>query len=358
MSDDMDVKMWRKQRRAELIANRKAIPADVQRRSNERIAELLMLGFPLLERLVIAFYWPFNGEVDPRVAVQRLRARGARTALPVVLAKQAPLEFREWEPGVATVPGVFGLPAPQSPAVVPDVLLMPPVGFDAMGFRLGYGGGYFDRTLASLSPQPLKIGLARATSRIETIHPQPHDIPMDFVITEAGIYEASAAGLRIEDDLSAVAARAEQLREARRPMAQAELASLLNTLLEAERAGAKVVAAFLTELSLDSGGQATLIAIQRDESRNCAVLIGLLRYIGATPSRATGNFLNLALAIQGDRERLAFLNRGQSWVGRRIAAALPRIADPRIREEMQAMHDSHLVNIGACEKLLEEAIAQ
>lgn len=353
----MDVTTWRKERRAELIARRKAIPADVQRRSNERLTELLLLGFPLLERLTIGFYWPFNGEVDPRVAVQRFRARGARTALPVVVAKNAPLEFREWEPGVATVPGVFGLPVPQSAAVVPDVLLMPPVGFDATGFRLGYGGGYFDRTLARLAPQPLKIGLARATSRIETIHPQPHDIAMDFVITEAGIYEVSPAGLRIEDDVSAVAARAELIREARRPIAQAELASLLNTLLEAERAGAKVVAAFLLELSLDSGAQATLLPIQRDESHNCVVLIGLLRHIGATPSRATGDFLNMALAIQGDRERLAFLNRGQAWVARRIAAALPRIADPRVREEMQAMHDSHLVNIGVCAGLLEKETA-
>jgi hypothetical protein len=139
-----------------------------------------------------------------------------------------------------------------------------------------------------------------------------------------------------------------------RPMENAELASLLNTLLEAERAGAKVVAAFLAELSLDSAAQATLLSVQRDESRNCAVLMRLLRHIGATPSRATGDFLGKALAIQGDRERLAFLNRGQAWVARRIAAALPQVADPRIREEMQAMHESHVVNIGTCEKLLED----
>jgi hypothetical protein len=139
-----------------------------------------------------------------------------------------------------------------------------------------------------------------------------------------------------------------------RPMAPVELASLLNTLLEAERAGAKVVAAFLSELALEPGAKETLLAVQRDESRNCAVLMRLLRHIGATPSRATGDFLGKALAIQGDRERLAFLNRGQAWVAWRIAAALPQIADPRIREEMQAMHESHVANIGTCEKLLEE----
>jgi 5,10-methenyltetrahydrofolate synthetase len=79
---------------------------------------------------------------------------------------------------------------------------MPPVGFDERGFRLGYGGGFFDRTLAHLAPQPLKIGLARGASRMETIHPQPHDIPMDFVITEEGIHEVGASGLRRLDDLA------------------------------------------------------------------------------------------------------------------------------------------------------------
>lgn len=354
----MDVSSWRKERRVELIARRKAIPPDVQRRSNDRITELLMLGFPLLERLVIGFYWPFNGEVDPRVPVARFRARGARTALPVVVAKQAPLEFREWEPGVATVPGVFGLPVPQSPTVVPDVLLMPPVAFDSRGFRLGYGGGYFDRTLASLAPQPLKIGLARAASAIETIHPQPHDIAMDFVITEAGIHEATATGLRIENDLAAVAARAVEIRESRRILGRTELAALLNTLLEAERAGAKAIAAFLAHPAFDPDAAGDMLRIHRDESRNCAVLMGLLQHVGAEASGATGSFLEAALEVEGHRERLVFLNRGQAWVARRIAAALPRITEPRVHEELQAMHASHVANIAACENLLEEEAAR
>ena len=191
----MDVTAWRKQRRAELIAQRKALAPEARRLEDQRITALLLAGFPQLAGLTIGFYWPFNAEVDPRVAILRLRERGARAALPVVIAKDAPLEFREWTPDVATLPGVFGLPVPQSPKVVPDAVLMPPVGFDAAGYRLGYGGGYFDRTLAALAPQPLKIGLAREASRIDTIHPQPHDIPMDFVITPEGIFEKTAQGL-------------------------------------------------------------------------------------------------------------------------------------------------------------------
>ena len=357
MKRKVNVTAWRRQQRRDLIERRLAIPAEERRRADQRIEQLLVAGFPMLDRLTIGFYWPFNGEVDPRVAVHRFRARGARTALPVVVERRAPLEFRHWAPGVETVPGVFGLPVPQSPLVVPDVVLMPPVGFDGRGFRLGYGGGYFDRTLAGLMPQPLKIGLAREGSRIETIHPQPHDIPMDFVITEAGIHAVGSEGLRIEDDVLAVPALVEAICEARRLLGRPELACLLNTLLEAERAGAKVVAAFLAELSIDADARERLLRIQGDESRNCAILIALLRDIEATPSHATGSFFQMALAIEGDRERVAFLNRGQRWVARQIAAALPRIADPRMRKALQAMQDSHLTNIDICQRVLEAELA-
>jgi 5,10-methenyltetrahydrofolate synthetase len=146
----------------------------------------------------VGFYWPFKGEVDPRVAVLRLRERGARAALPVVVEKNAPLVFREWWPGCVTRPGVFDLPVPVDGAlVVPDAVLVPPVGFGPLGYRLGYGGGYFDRTLAALSPRPIAIALAREVSRIETIHPQPHDVPMDFIVTEDGIHAVTSSGLRL-----------------------------------------------------------------------------------------------------------------------------------------------------------------
>jgi 5-formyltetrahydrofolate cyclo-ligase len=162
--------------------------------------------------MVIGFYWPFKGEVDPRVAVLRLRSLGARSALPVVLARGAPLQFREWRPGMATAPGVFGLPVPVDGAIVaPGAVLAPPIGFDAHGFRLGYGGGFFDRTLAAAAPRPLALGLAREAGRIATIHPQPHDIPMDFILTEAGVHHDSGSGLRLVPDLRDVARLAADL---------------------------------------------------------------------------------------------------------------------------------------------------
>jgi 5,10-methenyltetrahydrofolate synthetase len=353
----MNMTSWRRRQREQLIARRMELPAQARRSADLRISELLAAGFPMLDGLTIGFYWPFNGEVDPRVAVHRFRSRGARTALPVVMEKRAPLQFRLWAPGVETVPGVFGLPIPQSAAVIPDVVLMPPVGFDERGYRLGYGGGYFDRTLAGLMPQPLKIGLALEVSRIETIRPQPHDIPMDFVVTEAGIHVVEADRLRLEPDMAAAAAQFEAIRESRRVLGRLELASVLNTLLEAERAGAKVIAAFLMEPALDARSRESLLRIQRDESRNCATLITLLRRINATPSRATGNFLQMALAIEGIPARLAFLNRGQAWVARRIAEVLPRIADPRITEDLRVMQRSHVTNIGVCEAVLQDELA-
>ncbi len=213
--DIADVASWRAEERARLLAARAAIPLDARRVEDDRITAALLAGFTALRGVAIGFYWPMKGEFDPRVAVLRLREQGARGALPVVVRKAAPLEYREWWPGVETTPGVFGLPVPQSPIVVPDVGLMPPVGFDALGYRLGYGGGYFDRTLAALSPKPLKIGVARAASRIDTIHPQPHDIAMDFVVTGDGVHAVTLEGLRKVDagESNSLAARILEARE-------------------------------------------------------------------------------------------------------------------------------------------------
>jgi 5-formyltetrahydrofolate cyclo-ligase len=206
---------WRKALRAELLAAREGVPLDERRRSDEAITALLVAAFALLEGKVLGLYWPFKGEVDPRVAAHRFRSHGAKTALPVVVEKKAPLQFREWHAGVETKPGVFGLPEPQSEVVVPEAVLVPPVGFDRQGYRLGYGGGYFDRTLATVSPRPLAIALARESSRIDTIHPQPYDIPMDFVVTEAGVHHVRDGALeRIEP--ARAGEHAQRLWEARR----------------------------------------------------------------------------------------------------------------------------------------------
>ena len=137
------------------------------------------------------------------------------------------------------------------------------------------------------------------------------------------------------------------------PMPREELGRLLNLLLEAERAGAKLLAAYLDELPPGTGDWIGLHAVQRDEARNCAVLIHYLLEAEAEPSMATGDFYRKGLEISGWRERLEFLNRGQRWVARRIAGALPRIAPSGAKGALQEMHESHLANIALCEQLLD-----
>lgn len=130
----------------------------------------------------------------------------------------------------------------------------------------------------------------------------------------------------------------------------AEYGALLNRLLEAERAGAKLLAAYCDELPLDSQAWFALRAVQLDEARNCAVLIHLLLEAEVAPTPGVGDFYGKGLTIRGWRERLQFLNRGQAWVAKRIAAALPRVP-PGAQVALRAMLDSHLSNIDACEAL-------
>ena len=135
-------------------------------------------------------------------------------------------------------------------------------------------------------------------------------------------------------------------------MEREEYGRLLNALLEAERAGAKLLAAYVDELPQGSETFDTLSEVQLDEARNCAVLIHLLLEAGLEPSGAVGDFYRKGLAIDGWRERLEFLNRGQGWVAKRIAAALPRISPVGARAVLQTMLDSHAANICICERLL------
>lgn len=134
-------------------------------------------------------------------------------------------------------------------------------------------------------------------------------------------------------------------------MTPEEYGAFLNQLLEAERAGAKLLSAYLDDLPPDDAARYAIRAVQLDEARNCAVLMDLIVEAEVAPTPAVGSFYGRGMAIRGWRDRLAFLNRGQAWVARRIASALPRVPDTA-RRRLQAMHDSHVANIGYCEALL------
>lgn len=191
-----EVKAWRRVERDRLIAAREALDAATLERLRQRIDAHLWRSFPGLAAATLAFCWPIRREYDARRLAQRLRECGAVTALPVVVAPRQPLVFREWHPGVTLASGPLGIPYPVgSDLVVPTALLVPMNGWDEAGYRLGYGGGFFDRTLASLTKKPVVIGVSYELARMKTIRPQSWDIPMDWVVTERGTYRRDPQGL-------------------------------------------------------------------------------------------------------------------------------------------------------------------
>lgn len=191
-----DVMRWRKAERERLIKARLAMASDERRQYAERIAGHLGEAMGDVAGLTVSAYWPFRGEPDLRAFLQRVVERGGRAALPVVVRHGTPLVFRAWAPGDPLEKGVWNIPVPSEDAeqVVPDVVIAPVVGFDPSCYRLGYGGGFFDRTLAAASPFPRAFGVGYAQAAIPTIYPQPHDIALEAVITEQGRVDPAHPG--------------------------------------------------------------------------------------------------------------------------------------------------------------------
>lgn len=187
---------WRLLTRERLRAERLALSVESRRTMAEALARhldgVLARRVPEVRGRVVSGYWPIKGEPDLRGWLAALHGRGAVVALPVVETRGAPLAFRRWEPGMAMERGHWNIPVPPESAerVTPEVALAPLMGWDMDGFRLGYGGGYFDRTLAALEPRPWVIGVGFQSARLDTIHPQPHDIPLSAIVTEAGLQVA------------------------------------------------------------------------------------------------------------------------------------------------------------------------
>lgn len=189
----LDVARWRSAERKRLRAARLDLTADARAAAAQAIATHLdaliakCVGDP--SGCVVSGYWPIKAEPDLRFWMESLDARGARMALPVVEIPATPLVFRAWHPGMRMERGHWNISVPpeDAPRLVPEVALAPLVGWDGAGYRLGYGGGYFDRTLAALAPKPLVIGVGLHSARIATIFPQPHDVRLDAIVTEAGL---------------------------------------------------------------------------------------------------------------------------------------------------------------------------
>jgi 5-formyltetrahydrofolate cyclo-ligase len=191
-----ELSTWRKAERERLIGERERLEPATLEGLRQRIDAHLERSFPGLAGATVAFCWPMRGEYDARPLAHTLRERGAVTALPVVVASGQPLAFREWHPGVSLASGPLGIPYPVgSDPVVPTVALLPLNGWDEAGYRLGYGAGFFDRTLASMTKRPVAIGVGYELGRMTTIRPQAWDIPMDWIVTERGVYRRDPGGL-------------------------------------------------------------------------------------------------------------------------------------------------------------------
>lgn len=189
---DAELAAFRSEQRERCRALRRAAGQEMRdavAKNVDRVVDALLLERP---DACIAFYWPIQGEIALFPSMQRACERGATVALPIVVAKDTPLVFRQWTLATAMEPGMWNIPIPSASAreVDPHALFVPLVGYDDAGYRLGNGGGFYDRTLAVRVPRPLAIGVGFMSLRMASIRPHEHDMPMDFVITEAPLDDA------------------------------------------------------------------------------------------------------------------------------------------------------------------------
>lgn len=146
-------------------------------------------GIALAPTDIVAAYWRIRDELDCQPILVKLMDSGQTVVLPVVLGPEQPLDLRVWEQGTSLYEAGFGTLAPSelAPRAEPDVVLMPLLAFDKNGTRLGYGGGYYDRTLARFKKRPRLIGLAFAAQELDRIPRDAHDVPLDAIVTETGV---------------------------------------------------------------------------------------------------------------------------------------------------------------------------
>lgn len=185
----------RKHLREHALKLRQALPVERREVMTGQLARHLDALMQTLAPRSLGFCWPYRAEPDLRDWVQAWLTGGSGriAALPVVVERHAPMVFRRWIPGVPMALDRHGIPHPaEGEALVPEVLLVPLNAFDDRGYRLGYGGGYFDRTLAASAPRPAAIGVGLDRMQVSGFRPEPHDVPMTFIVTESRLVSAGA----------------------------------------------------------------------------------------------------------------------------------------------------------------------
>ena len=180
--------------RKALIEERLNLPDRLQRaEALQRVMRIWLVG---RTDTVIGAYWPIKGEFDPLPALHRWKEDGElldqpqrrRIGLPVVDKQHKTLTFHAWYPGCPMQEDAYGIPKPKDTEIlVPTLLFVPCVGYGPGGYRLGYGGGFYDRTLASLLPRPLTVGLGYTQGFLDDLEPEPHDVPLDAILNDNGV---------------------------------------------------------------------------------------------------------------------------------------------------------------------------
>ena len=185
------------QLRAAALARRDAVDGASRAAARERIVQH---AGPLFDQpgKIVSGYWPIRSEADPGPLLDRARQAGATIALPVLLDAET-LLFRRWDPGAVLEPAGFGTVGPSvaAPFVIPDIVILPLAAFDRRGHRIGYGKGHYDRAVAGLvaaGMRPLLVGLAFAVQEVDKVPFEPHDIPLDFILTEEELIAAPKHG--------------------------------------------------------------------------------------------------------------------------------------------------------------------
>jgi 5-formyltetrahydrofolate cyclo-ligase len=178
--------------RAAALDARDALSAELRAAAAQAIARR---GLPveIAPGAVVAGYSPIRSEIDPLPLMQALAAQGARLALPAIASRGQSLRFRVWSAHDKMVRGPLGIlePSPAAAEIIPDIMLVPLAAFDLSGHRIGYGAGHYDRTLAQLrkSRHITAIGLAFAAQQVEAVPALQHDAPLDYVLTEAQVFD-------------------------------------------------------------------------------------------------------------------------------------------------------------------------
>lgn len=183
----------RKYLREHALKLRQALPVERREAMTARLAAHLDALMQILAPRSLGFCWPYRAEPDLRAWVRGwlAAAPGRVAALPVVVERHAPMLFRRWDPDVPMALDRHGIPHPaEGEPLVPEVLLVPLNAFDDRGYRIGYGGGYFDRTLAGM--ETIAVGVGFEIGRVADTHPQQYDLPMQWVVTEAGVMRPRA----------------------------------------------------------------------------------------------------------------------------------------------------------------------